>query len=95
MDQQWSGARSNRHNPRRRVRRGATANRTTGAKSTCHRQTAQCITSMSSYASTVGQEIIRYTLIIDEVGYISFDHDATNPFFQLIAAGYENRQTNN
>jgi DNA replication protein DnaC len=28
-------------------------------------------------------------LIIDEVGYIPFDHDAANLFFQLIAARYE------
>ena len=28
-------------------------------------------------------------LIIDEVGYIPFDHDAANLFFQLVAARYE------
>ena len=28
-------------------------------------------------------------LIIDEVGYVPFDHDATNLFFQFVAARYE------
>ena len=35
-------------------------------------------------------KIRRYKLIIiDEVGYIPFDHDAANLFFQLIASRYE------
>src|SRR5947209_8004915 len=36
------------------------------------------------------KKIRRYKLIIiDEVGYIPFDHDAANLFFQLIASRYE------
>jgi hypothetical protein len=36
------------------------------------------------------KKIRRYKLIIiDEVGYISFHHDAANLFFQLIAPRYE------
>ncbi len=36
------------------------------------------------------KKIRRYRLIIvDEVGYIPFDHDAANLFFQLIASRYE------
>ena len=36
------------------------------------------------------QKIRRYRLIIiDEVGYIPFDHDAANLFFQLVASRYE------
>src|SRR3954465_14403017 len=36
------------------------------------------------------RKIRRYKLIIiDEVGYIPFDHDAANLFFQLIASRYE------
>ena len=36
------------------------------------------------------KKIRRYKLIIvDEVGYIPFDHDAANLFFQLVASGYE------
>ena len=36
------------------------------------------------------KKIRRYKLIIiDEVGYIPFDHDAANLFFQLVAARYE------
>jgi DNA replication protein DnaC len=36
------------------------------------------------------RKIRRYRLIIiDEVGYIPFDHDAANLFFQLIASRYE------
>lgn len=38
MDQHWSGANSNRHNHTRESAGGATANRPTGAKSTCHSQ---------------------------------------------------------
>jgi hypothetical protein len=28
-------------------------------------------------------------LVIDEIGYLAFDHDAANLFFQLVAARYE------
>ncbi len=36
------------------------------------------------------KKIRRYRLIIiDEVGYIPFDHDAANLFFQLVASRYE------
>lgn len=36
------------------------------------------------------KKIRSYTLIIiDGVGYIPFDQDAANPFFQLIASRYE------
>ena len=36
------------------------------------------------------KKIRRYKLIIvDEVGYIPFDHDAANLFFQLVASRYE------
>jgi DNA replication protein DnaC len=35
------------------------------------------------------KKIRRYRLIIIEVGYIPFDQDAANLFFQLIASRYE------
>ena len=28
-------------------------------------------------------------LVVDEIGYLAFDHDAANLFFQLVAARYE------
>jgi DNA replication protein DnaC len=44
-------------------------------------------------AGRLEQELTRLRryklLIIDEVGYIPFDHDAANLFFQLVAARYE------
>lgn len=35
------------------------------------------------------KKIRRYKLIVIEVGYIPFDQDAANLFFQLIASRYE------
>jgi DNA replication protein DnaC len=44
----------------------------------------------SGQLETELRKIRRYKLIIiDEVGYIPFDHDAANLFFQLIASRYE------
>jgi DNA replication protein DnaC len=44
----------------------------------------------SGHLETELRKIRRYKLIIiDEVGYIPFDHDAANLFFQLIASRYE------
>jgi DNA replication protein DnaC len=44
----------------------------------------------SGQLETELKKIRRYKLIIiDEVGYIPFDHDAANLFFQLIASRYE------
>src|SRR3954463_6246766 len=44
----------------------------------------------SGQLETELRKIRRYKLIIiDEVGYIPFDHDAANLFFQLVASRYE------
>jgi DNA replication protein DnaC len=44
----------------------------------------------AGHLETELRKIRRYKLIIiDEVGYIPFDHDAANLFFQLIASRYE------
>jgi DNA replication protein DnaC len=44
----------------------------------------------TGHLETELKKIRRYKLIIiDEVGYIPFDHDAANLFFQLVAARYE------
>ncbi len=44
----------------------------------------------AGHLETELKRIRRYKLIIiDEVGYIPFDHDAANLFFQLIASRYE------
>ena len=44
----------------------------------------------AGHLETELKKIRRYKLIIiDEVGYIPFDHDAANLFFQLVASRYE------
>ena len=42
----------------------------------------------------VVKHYLKYSLlIIDEIGYVPVDKDASSGFFQLIAARYENRST--
>jgi hypothetical protein len=51
---------------------------------------AQGRTRCWSSGTVISKKIRRYRLIIiDEVGYIPVDQDATNLFFQLIASRYE------